>query len=137
MVFRLFLAAAGLAAAAPALAGPPPAGERYAIERTADGFVRLDRTTGEMSYCRLEGAANLVCRLAADERAAYESKISALTNQIGAGAPSNRQTLEEKKTDAAGEISLVEFILKRMIHSMREVADTASQAKLTPPAKSP
>lgn len=138
MVLKLILATAGLVTAAPPHPAPPPADARYALERTADGFVRLDRQTGAMSYCRIEGAAGLVCRLAADERVAYENKISALTDQIGRGASQPvRPSLAEKKADAAREISLVEFILKRMIHSMREVADTAEQERLTPPTRSP
>ena len=48
--------------------------DRYTLEKTADGYVRMDRQTGEMSICE-ERAGQLVCRLAADERAAFQDEI--------------------------------------------------------------
>lgn len=45
------------------LAGPASAQQeqRYQLERTADGYVRLDTRTGEMSHCE-ETGTELVCR---------------------------------------------------------------------------
>jgi len=64
--------------------GTAAAGEdRYTLEKTADGFVRMDRTTGEMSICRQQ-AEQLVCRLAADERSAFEGEIDRLDDSVKA-----------------------------------------------------
>lgn len=66
-------------------AGSAVAGEedRYTLEKTADGFVRMDRTTGEMSICKQQ-AEQLVCRLAADERSAFEGEIDRLEGRVKA-----------------------------------------------------
>jgi hypothetical protein len=56
---------------------------RYSLEKTADGYVRMDRQSGEMSVCK-ETDGQLVCRLAADERAAYETSAAALAKRLDA-----------------------------------------------------
>lgn len=57
--------------------------ERYQLERTEDGYVRLDTTTGRMSICQ-ETSGQLVCRAAVEERKAYEQDIGSLHEQIEA-----------------------------------------------------
>lgn len=54
---------------------------RYVLEPAEDGFVRLDRETGQMSFCRQQ-AGRLSCRLAADERQAYEAEIARLQERV-------------------------------------------------------
>lgn len=54
---------------------------RYSLEKTADGYVRMDKESGEMSVCK-ESDGQLVCRLAADERSAYESASAALSKRL-------------------------------------------------------
>lgn len=63
---------------------------RFELERTESGFIRLDRETGAVSLCR-EAEGNLVCRMAADERAAYEKELDLL---------GERMTVLEKRLDA-------------------------------------
>jgi hypothetical protein len=58
-----------------------PASNRYTMEKTDNGFVRLDTRTGEMSICT-EQAGQLVCRLAADERRAFEDTLSELSARV-------------------------------------------------------
>lgn len=67
------------------LAGPAVAQDdgRYSMERTEDGFVRMDRQTGEVSVCREQGE-DLVCRLAADDRQAFETDLDALSDRVTA-----------------------------------------------------
>jgi flagellar motility protein MotE (MotC chaperone) len=57
--------------------------DRYVLEKSDSGFVRMDRQTGEMSTCKQEGAA-LVCKLAADERTAYQDEIDRLQAAMAA-----------------------------------------------------
>jgi hypothetical protein len=58
-----------------------PDSSRYTLERTENGFVRLDTRTGEMSICT-EKTGQLVCRLAADERRAFEESLSDLSARV-------------------------------------------------------
>jgi len=57
--------------------------DRYRLERTDDGFVRMDTRTGEMSICE-ERWGELVCRLAADERTAVQDEIERLQTEMKA-----------------------------------------------------
>jgi flagellar motility protein MotE (MotC chaperone) len=57
--------------------------DRYLMEKSGDSFVRMDRKTGEMSTCRQDGDA-LVCKLAADERTAYQDEIDRLQQSLDA-----------------------------------------------------
>lgn len=50
---------------------------RYRLEKTADGYVRMDTQTGAMSKCT-EQAGQLVCRMAADERSAFQDEVDRL-----------------------------------------------------------
>lgn len=54
---------------------------RYQIEKTGDKFVRMDRKTGAVSVCALSGD-NLICRLGADERAAYEESLDEMNTRL-------------------------------------------------------
>lgn len=78
-----------LCVSALALVGPAqahaqePSANRYTIERTDNGFVRLDIQTGEMSMCT-EKSGQLVCRLSADERRAFEEALSDLSARVEA-----------------------------------------------------
>ena len=60
-----------------------PDASRFQLERSGDHFVRLDRQTGAMSLCEEKDGA-LVCRMAADERAAYESELDRLSDRVTA-----------------------------------------------------
>jgi hypothetical protein len=57
--------------------------ERYQLERTENGYVRLDTQTGAMSICQERGE-QLVCRLAADERDAMETDSVGLRAELDA-----------------------------------------------------
>jgi hypothetical protein len=55
--------------------------ERFSITRTDDGYIRTDAVTGAISKCT-ETAGQLVCRMAADDRQAYDASISDLEAKI-------------------------------------------------------
>ena len=57
--------------------------ERYRLERTDEGFVRIDTATGSTSLCR-EHDGQLVCRMAVEERDAYDGSIEALQERVDA-----------------------------------------------------
>ncbi len=71
------------AGAAPARAVDLDSSMRYDMRAEKDGFVRLDRQTGEMSFCQLRDG-NLVCRVGADERAAFDKALAEMQARLDA-----------------------------------------------------
>ncbi|UCI07438.1 hypothetical protein [Mesorhizobium sp. B1-1-8] len=57
--------------------------DRYRLEKSANGYVRMDTKTGAMSVCE-ERSGQLVCKMAADERSAYQDEIDRLQNSVKA-----------------------------------------------------
>lgn len=55
--------------------------ERYRLEKTETGFVRMDTQTGAMSTCTEKGG-QLICRMAADERTAFQDEIDRLQDRV-------------------------------------------------------
>ena len=137
------LAIVSSAAAAP----QSPSDARYVFEKAGNGYARMDKATGEVSYCRIE-TSGLVCRLAADDRQAYEKEIADLARENselrarmgianGPSSKSREPTLAEKKADAGEEIDLVAYIMKRMIHAMRDIAGEAETLRSDRPQDTP
>ena len=68
----------------PLLAGASAAEpDRYRLEKTPNGYVRMDTRTGEMSICQ-EKWGELVCRMAADERTAVHDEMERLQTELKA-----------------------------------------------------
>jgi flagellar motility protein MotE (MotC chaperone) len=82
MRFSAIIAPAFLLTMAASMAQAQDA-ERYTLEKSGQGFVRMDRTTGEMSICE-ERSGQLVCKLAADERSAFQDEIDRLEGSVKA-----------------------------------------------------
>lgn len=106
----------GLMASSAALAE----GARYTMTETDDGFLRLNTETGEVSHCR-EKAGGFTCDLAADERAAYENQIAALTERLErleAKTPAERAGVptDEELDEAFG---FFESMTKRLARAAR------------------
>lgn len=59
---------------------PDSEGGRYTFSRTADGTLRLDTRTGQVSTCS-RGDAGWTCRTVPDERAALEGEIARLQGE--------------------------------------------------------
>lgn len=57
--------------------------DRYTLEKSESGFVRLDRQTGAVTLCT-EADGTLTCRMAADERAAYDADLARLEKRVEA-----------------------------------------------------
>ncbi|WP_037086611.1 hypothetical protein [Neorhizobium vignae] len=56
---------------------------RFQLQRTETGIVRLDTETGAMTLCRDENGT-LACRMQPDERAAYEQELDRLAKRVTA-----------------------------------------------------
>jgi hypothetical protein len=57
--------------------------DRYRLEKSPNGYVRMDTETGQMSICE-EKWGELVCRMAADERTAVQDEIERLQTEVKA-----------------------------------------------------
>lgn len=55
--------------------------QRFQIEPRDGGYVRLDRQTGQISFCAFE-KDRLACRVAAEEREAYEGLMATLDDKL-------------------------------------------------------
>ncbi|MEO9339374.1 hypothetical protein ABFT80_18310 [Mesorhizobium sp. SB112] len=69
--------------------------ERYRLEKTDNGYVRMDTKTGAMSICE-ERSGQLVCKLAADERVAMQDEIERLQSSL--------KSVEERVTKLEGSL---------------------------------
>ncbi|TCR91011.1 hypothetical protein [Rhizobium sp. BK376] len=111
------MATACLAFLFPLCAGAAePDAARFELQRSGDHFVRLDKQTGAMSICQ-DKDGNLVCRMAADERAAYDAELDRLSDRVTAleksvAANEGKSTLP---TDAEVDRSI--GIMERMMRS--------------------
>lgn len=92
----LSVAIAGFAVSAPAQES-----DRYTLEKSDEGYIRMDRRTGAMSICT-ERDGQLVCRLAADDRDAFESEIQRLGDAVD--ALGKRVEALEARTDTSGNL---------------------------------
>ena len=57
--------------------------QRYSFNKVADGFLRLDRQTGEVSLCS-EQTVGWACLAAPEDRAVLENEIARLRRENGA-----------------------------------------------------
>lgn len=93
---------------------------RFTMTETDDGFLRLDTSNGQVSHCR-EKANGFACELAADERAAYEAEIAALSERLealeGKSAAERAGVPTEEELDEA--FSFFESMAKRFARAAR------------------
>jgi hypothetical protein len=74
------LAAGFVAAGARAETPDDQADTRFTFNQMNDGFLRLDRRTGQVSFCTR--STGWTCRLVPDDRAAYEAEITRLQSEL-------------------------------------------------------
>ena len=55
--------------------------ERYSVNEQDGGIVRVDKISGQVSFCDVK-KSNVICRLGADERDAYEDELERLGERI-------------------------------------------------------
>lgn len=80
---KTLLPLAALSLGVPFAMAQDAATDRYTLEKSASGFVRLDRQTGAVTLCT-EADGTLTCRMAADERAAYDADLARLEKRVEA-----------------------------------------------------
>lgn len=104
---------------------------RYSLEKTADGYVRMDKTTGEMSVCKEQGD-QLICRAAADDRLAVEDEMARLEkrlaiveNKLGALDRSDLASNQAMPTDEEFEKTMgyMEKFFRRFMGVVKDLND--------------
>ncbi|AKI02298.1 hypothetical protein IMCC20628_03612 [Hoeflea sp. IMCC20628] len=120
-----------------------PLASRFTMEKTEDGFVRMDKLTGEMSICT-EKSGQLVCRLAADERHAFEETLSELSarvtdleDRLDSLEPDGRgnELPDEAELDKA--ISAMEKMMRRFFGMVEELQKDFDDKPKIPPEPVP
>lgn len=129
--FALVLATLPIAALAQGAKEQPA--DRFSLEKSGEGFVRLDRQSGSMSYCTLSDG-NLACRMAADERTAFEDeldrlekRVTALENKAG-GGPKQQAMPSDAEIDRS--ISIMERFMRSFMGLVDEFRE--KEEKPTP-----
>jgi hypothetical protein len=119
----MIAAIAALGLSGPALAQDAATINRFRLEKTEGGFVRLDQQTGAITFCR-EQNGELTCRMAADERAAYERELDVLAKRVDAlEARTVKGTqMQGLPSDAEVEqsLSIIERFMRRFMGIARE-----------------
>lgn len=110
-------------------------GQRFQLERTDNGLVRLDRQSGAISLCR-EESGTLSCRMAADERAAYEQELDLLEKRVT--ALEERLKAGTTARDLPGEaeieqgLSIMERFMRRFMAIIEEFTHEREQQEAAP-----
>ncbi len=106
---------------------------RYRMEKTETGFIRLDTASGDVSLCR-EQDGQIVCRMAADERAAFEKELDLLTRRVEAlekgGASGETAAKPSLPTDEEIDrtMSIMEKMMQRFMGIVKNLEDGEEDA---------
>ena len=113
------------------LAAPAHAQEgerRYQLQPFEGGYARIDTETGEVSTCTqidASSGAQLVCRMAADERSALEDQIAALEDRVEAlearGGAGVAALPSDREVDRA--IGMMERFMRGFVGVVRELEE--------------
>lgn len=131
-----------IAAASPLAAVAEDQQDRYVLEKSGEGFIRMDRQTGAMSYCT-PATDGLACKPAVDAQADYRAEIGKLQEALAALdrrmvklESSLSQRLESKlPTDEDFEKTL--SYMERFLRSFMGVVKDLEKEPAPPPAADP
>lgn len=106
---------------------------RYRMEKTDTGFIRLDTTSGDISLCR-EKDGQIVCRMAADERAAFEKELDLLTKRVEALEKGGTTALTDTKPSLPTDeeidrtMTVMEKMMQRFMGIVKNLEDGEEKA---------
>ncbi|MEA3536231.1 hypothetical protein [Rhizobium sp. CC-YZS058] len=91
---------------------------RYAMQRVEGGIARLDTQTGEVTLCQ-EAEGQMTCRMAADEKTAYDLELDLLTKRVEALEKAAEPTAERfsPRLPTQEEIDQTMGLMERMMRS--------------------
>jgi hypothetical protein len=130
LALALTLSLAVFAVASAQTVTPDSENGRYSFNPVADGVLRLDSHTGQVSQCS-RSDAGWACKVVPDERSALETEIARLQGEnatlkkelLGHGLPSPREPELKLPSDAEVDkvISFLEKVWRRLIEMGRNV----------------
>jgi hypothetical protein len=129
LLLRLALSAlafaplSAMAEEVPPIIAPEP--DRFSLQPTEGGFLRMDKQTGEVSFCTAkDGVAS--CRLGAEERAALEAEIARLRSENAklkaAGLTPQRPSALPSEQEFERAMSFTERFLRRIMRIFKDEA---------------
>jgi hypothetical protein len=130
----LLLSVSAHAQQAETKADSAPSTNRFQLERTEKGVVRLDTQTGAMTLCRDEDGV-LACRMQPDERTAYEEELERLEKRVTAleerlsHTPPNALPTDE---EVDRSLSIMERFLRTFMGIVGEFQDKRDAQKPQP-----
>ncbi len=134
LIRKAVLGLAVLSLATPAAIAQEANAERYTLEKSDSGFVRLDRQTGAVTLCT-EDQGTLTCRMAADERAAYdedlarlEKRVEALERQLADGTAARSGELPSD-AEIDRSIGIMERFMRAFFNLVQEFQGAEEQPK--------
>jgi hypothetical protein len=113
--------------------------DRYRLEKTENGYIRMDTRTGEVSTCE-ETTGQLVCRIAPDERLALQDEIERLQAKLDAldqrvakleAQPSIPKVLVPSDEDVDKSLDIMEKFFHRFMGIMKEMDKQDAQPQRT------
>jgi hypothetical protein len=113
--------------------------DRYRLEKTENGYIRMDTRTGEVSTCE-ETTGKLVCRIAPDERLALQDEIERLQAKLDAldqrvakleAQPAIPKVLVPSDEDVDKSLDLMEKFFHRFMGIMKEMDNKDAQPQRT------
>ena len=118
-------------------AAKPGGDYRFQLERTESGVIRLDKQTGAMALCQ-ETGGELVCRMGADERAAYdedlarlEQRVEALEKTVGTAGPAEKSVIPSDE-ELNRAFSFMENVMRRFMGLVQDLNKEEQQDKSLP-----
>jgi len=137
LIRKAVLGLAVLSLATPAAVAQEANAERYTLEKSDSGFVRLDRQTGAVTLCT-EDQGTLTCRMAADERAAYdedlarlEKRVEALERQLADGTAARSGELPSD-AEIDRSIGIMERFMRAFFNLVQEFQGAEEQPQQEP-----
>lgn len=134
LIRKAVLGLAVLSLATPAAVAQEANAERYTLEKSDSGFVRLDRQTSAVTLCT-EDQGTLTCRMAADERAAYdedlarlEKRVEALERQLADGTAARSGELPSD-AEIDRSIGIMERFMRAFFNLVQEFQGAEEQPK--------
>jgi exonuclease VII small subunit len=112
---QIFAALVLIIASAPMAMAADGDKQRYSLTETAEGIIRLDKQTGQISICKINNS-KLTCKLGADERLAYQSEIARIDAKL--------DKLQKRMTS----LESGEFLKKKAKKSLAEAEQEFDQA---------
>lgn len=129
---REMLAAVAIGLAAVPVTASAAEPGRYVMEKTDQGFIRMDTQTGEMSICE-DRDGRVVCKLAADERTAFQDQIDRLEERVSRLEERVGRTVAVPSEEEINRgLDSMEQFFRRFLGIVKEFDEEQSQGQEAP-----